>query len=307
MIAARHGIAMGEAALRERDQRARDTAAAIWALWPGARPVHVIDVGANPVEGEPSYKPLMERGFARVTGFEPQPAALDALMAQKSSAETYLPYALGAGDAGVLRLFRESGFASLFPMNRAVAALFGWGRAARQTGSLAVATRRMDDIAELDPADFLKIDVQGSELSVIANGAAKLAEAVAVQTEVRFVPLYEGEPAFGDLDAELRRQGFLFHDFAFLKRVPLRTPSQRPLRPRAFRQVVDGDAFYIRDLSRPGLLSDTQLFRLALLADAVLKSPNVALWCLDLLVARGRVPAEGVAGYLALLPSSWRR
>jgi hypothetical protein len=84
-----------------------------------------------------------------------------------------------------------------------------------------VQTRRLDDIAEIEHLDFLKIDIQGGELSVLRNGAAKLAEAVMIQTEVSFVTLYRGQPPFGEIDAELRRQGFLPHCFAEVKDWPI--------------------------------------------------------------------------------------
>ena len=61
---------------------------------------------------------------------------------------------------------------------------------------------------------MLKIDIQGSELSVFQNGQEKLAEAVAIQTEVSFITWYLDQPSFGEVDLELRGQGFIPHCFA---------------------------------------------------------------------------------------------
>lgn len=285
----------------------QDSLGRIWALWKAARPLHVVDVGANPIEGDAPYKGLLECGYCRVTGFEPQPEALAALNASKTDSETYLSCALGDGTSAELHLYRASGFASLFPALPAAAAMLGLGRATRSLGTQPLQTRRLDDLDDVGPVDFLKIDVQGSELAVIANGARKLAGAVAVQTEVRLTPIYDGEPGFGELDAELRRQGFMFHDFAFLKRMALASPHQAALKPRVQRQAVDGDALYIRDLTRPDGIDDDQLFRLALLADGVMQSPGLAVFCLDTLAARGRLDEADVADYLALLPPAMRR
>ena len=41
------------------------------------------------------------------------------------------------------------------------------------------------------------------------NGKAKLAETVAIQTEVSFMTWYQNQPPFGEFDSELRRQGFV--------------------------------------------------------------------------------------------------
>lgn len=287
--------------------RGQDALDCLWAMWAAARPLHVVDVGANPVEGDAPYKELLARGYARVTGFEPQAAALAKLDAVKTERETYLPDALGAGGRVTLHLYRGSGFTSVFPMRESAVSLLGLRKATGLVGREEIATRRMDDIGELAPADFLKIDVQGSELAIIANGSEKLAQAVAVQTEVRFLPLYDGEPSFGELDAELRRQGFMFHDFSFLKRMATRSPNQAALRRRVYRQVVDGDAFYVRDLTRPDLIDDDQLFRLALLAEGVMQSRGLAVFCLDTLAARGAIGRDAAEDYLRALPAESRR
>jgi hypothetical protein len=53
----------------------------------------VVDVGANPIEGEPPYAPMLAAGLCRVTGFEPQQEALLELQTKKGPNERYLPYA----------------------------------------------------------------------------------------------------------------------------------------------------------------------------------------------------------------------
>lgn len=279
----------------------------LWGLGSAHGSIRVIDVGANPIEGDAPYKGLLDKGYATLTGFEPQPEALAKLNAVKSEAETYHPNALGAGGPATLHLYAHSGFTSLYAIRPDIAGLVGFRRATRKAGTLEVTTDRLDDLAAVPPADYLKIDVQGAELAIISNAKAKLAEAVLIQAEVRFLPLYDGEPGFGDLDRELRAQGFLFHDFAFLKRQALQTPSSARLRRRAFRQAVDGDAFFVRDLTNVGDMTDAQLWRLAVLAQAVVGSPNLALFALDALAARKAVPADAADGYLALLPPAMLR
>ena len=281
--------------------------AVLVALWPEALPLHVVDVGANPIEGEAPYRRLLAQGHARVTGFEPQPEALARLNAAKSAAETYYPQALGDGKPATLQLFAHSGFTSIFKIRQDVARLIGFQKSTKPAGSLAIETARLDDLSAVAAIDYLKIDVQGSELAIISNGKAKLANAVLIQTEVRFLPLYDGEPSFGALDKELRRQGFQFHDFDFLKRGALRSASHGTLRPRSNRQVIDGDAYYIRDLTRLRRISDLQLFRLAVLADAVVKSPNLVLFCLDELTRRGKIAQSAAKDYLASLPPEMKR
>lgn len=55
---------------------------------------------------------------------------------------------------------------------------------------------------------FVKLDVQGSEDRVIRGGRGTMARARAVLTEVAFLPVYEGQPLFDDIHAELKALGF---------------------------------------------------------------------------------------------------
>ena len=268
-------------------------------LWPEQANVEVMDVGANPIEGKAPYAALLAAGLAKVTGFEPQPEPLARLNKVKSQAETYHPVALGDGQAGRLHLFKHSGFSSLFPINSAASRLIGFDGFTHETGQIPVETTRLDDLAEVGRVDYLKIDVQGAETAIIVNGREKLAEAVLIQTEVRFLPLYDGEPGFGALHSLLESMGFYLHDFDFVKRAALRSRSFSIARPWKMRQIVDGDAYYIRNLTQIDTWQDAQIYRLALLAEGVIDNPNLVVLCIDTLITRGRLPQGAVDAYIA--------
>jgi len=270
---------------------------ALAALLPQAGPVRVMDVGANPIEGKAPYQPLLSAGLAEVTGFEPQAEPLARLNKVKSAAETYHPVALGDGLPGTLHLFRHSGFSSLYPIDPGAAKLIGFDPFTVPTGQIEVETTRLDDLPEVGRVDCLKIDVQGAETQIIAHGRATLAQAVMIQTEIRFFPLYAGEPGFGALHGLLEDMGFHLHDFDFVKRASLRSASFSVLRPWPMRRIVDGDAFYVRDLRTVPDWSDAQILHLALLAEGVMNDPNLVVFCLDALAARGSIPANAVGDY----------
>ena len=169
----------------------------LYALLHPARLTAVADIGANPIDGEPPYKRMLDRGLCTVVGFEPQPAALERLNAAKSSLETYLPYVVGDGSTGMLKVCQAQGMTSLLtPEPRTLECFPGFSEWGKVVDELAVETVALDSISEIKHLDFLKIDVQGGELSVFRNGRARLSEAVAIQTEVSFVPLYKKQPAF---------------------------------------------------------------------------------------------------------------
>ena len=79
----------------------------------------VVDIGANPIDGDAPYKEMLQRRICRLVGFDPQPDALTRLNAAKSDLETYLPYAIGDGEDHSLKVCRGIGFAACFsPMKK---------------------------------------------------------------------------------------------------------------------------------------------------------------------------------------------
>ena len=249
----------------------------------------------------PPYKPLLDKRRCRVIGFEPQPDALAALNAQKSDLETYLPDVVGDGNTALLRVCRASGMTSLFPPNAHVLQYFPgfseWGHVVK---TIPVRTRRLDDITEIASIDFLRMDVQGSELSIIINGHERLKAAVAVQAEVSFVPLYEGQPSFAYIDIELRRLGFLPHCFAAIK-----TKLIAPLPPKTIHeginQLLEADILYTRDFTKSDQMTSEQLKHLAIVAHHCYGSFDLTASCLNQLVRFNAAPADAVQQYIAAL------
>jgi FkbM family methyltransferase len=265
------------------------------------KPVDVVDIGANPIDGDPPYRLLLDAGLCRVTGFEPQPAALDTLRRQAGPAEQYLPYAVGDGARHTLFLCATSGFASLLePDDQQLELLIDFPRLAKVTGTEQVDTRRLDDIDEIDRIDYLKIDIQGGELAVLRAGRRKLAQTVAIQAEVGFHRLYRDQPTFADVDLELREQGFVPHQFVTTRTWPMAPVVWADPLQKAARQLVEADVLYVRDPVRMELLDDGQLARLALVADVVYGSFGLALRCVLELISRGVLDAKADSDYRAL-------
>ena len=132
-----------------------------------ARLTHVVDVGANPIDGAPPYKQMLSQGLCTVTGFEPQEQALAALNERKGPLETYLPHALGSGGQATLNICQYSGWTSLLQPSAAALAVFPQFQAnAKVVAQMPVFTHKLDDIHEVRPFDLLKIDVQGAEMAV---------------------------------------------------------------------------------------------------------------------------------------------
>ena len=269
------------------------------------RLTHVVDIGANPVDGAPPYQALLDAKLCRVTGFEPQASALAELNRKKGACETYLPYAVGDGSAHTLNLCAYSGWTSTFVPSTAALEVFSFFKSnARVVDRIPIETRRLDDVEEVDDIDLLKIDIQGGELAVFVHGRQKLKNAVAIQTELQFVNLYEGQPSFGDVDQELRAQGFIPHAFAALKKWPI-APLEfggDPTRP--LNQLLEADLVYVRDFVHAESMSSGQLKHLALIAHSCYGSFDLAGRCVAVLEQRKALSAGTLQQYIEILRRS---
>lgn len=266
------------------------------------RLTHVIDVGANPIDGEPPYKAMLDNGLCRVTGFEPQPEALAALNKSKSANETYLPYGVGDGTRKTLNICRYSGWTStLMPSKASLNVFMIYESNATVLRQVPLQTKRLDDMAEIDNLDFLKIDIQGGELSVFQNAKRLLSKASVIHTEVSFVTLYENQPSFGEVDVELRRQGFMPHCFATVKKGPIAplVVNNDPRQP--LNQLLEADVVYVKDYREPNALSDEQLRNMCFVVHACYGSYDLAYRLLALLQGRKAVAEDAPQQYVKLL------
>lgn len=277
------------------------------ALTGGAAPrVKVVDIGANPIDADPPYAAMLRAGDAEVVGFEPNRAALALLDARKGPLERYFPHAVGDGAHHRLHICQAPGMTSLLEPDPAALALFhgfpDWGRV---LATEEVATRRLDDLPETEGADLLKLDIQGAELMVLQNAEARLRDAVAIQAEVEFLPLYKGQPLFAEVEAFLRAGGFMLHRF-----FPTVSRAVAPMMvnndPYAgLGQLVWADAVFIRDLTRPGALSGRQLLALAAILHDAYGAYDIAF---RLLAEQDRRDGGARAGgYLAALQAPLRQ
>lgn len=263
------------------------------------RLTHVVDVGANPIDGDPPYKSMLLQSLCRVTGFEPQADALAALTQRKGPLETYLPYVIGRGGAAELKVCRYPGWTSLLQPRLAALQVFpAFQSNATVESFVSVRTHRLDDVPDLSPFDFLKIDVQGAELDVFENGRSHLQHAVAIQTEVSFIALYEGQPTFGVIDQTLRSMGFVPHCFAQIKNWPIAPLSVSGSQGLAAHQLLEADVVYVKDFVDPVSMDDEQLKHLALLMHHCYASFDLSGRCIDLLQRRSVVPEGTLQRYV---------
>ena len=124
-----------------------------------------------------------------------------------------------------------------------------------------------------------------------SKGKAKLAEGVASQAEISFVALYKNQPSLGDVDLELRSQGFLPQCFG--DQVWPIAPALVDNNPhQALNQLLDTDIVYVSDFAHADSMSEEQLKHLAPIVHYCYRSFDPALRCVMLLEQRGAAAAD---------------
>lgn len=242
--------------------------------------IHVVDVGALWLDEESiDYLALVKCGLARVVGFEPVEKECARLNGMGRPHHRFLPYFIGDGARRTFRLCHHTMTSSLYEPNHAFLERFtGLADLSRVVERSEVQTRRLDDVAEIGEMDILKADVQGAERDVLAGATRRLGGAVVVHVESEFVPMYEGQPLFGDIDVLMRSRGYLLHCFKNMWGWPVR-PFEPP--PGGAHQVMWADAVYVRDVMRWLELSATQLLKLAVILHEVYGSYDLAAHALE--------------------------
>jgi FkbM family methyltransferase len=103
------------------------------------------------------------------------------------------------------------------------------------------------DAGKIPPPNFLSLDTQGSELEILQGGTDTITNhVVAIMTEVEFVPVYEAQPLFGDVEPYLSAQGFELASLEVFSTTGTSNRTSVGLRGRGFTQ--GGEALFLRRL-----------------------------------------------------------
>lgn len=191
-------------------------------------------------------------------GFEPEPAAFAALGDNPAPWRSlrWLPSAVGQVNGGaILHVPPDPNGASLLPHDPAVGRRFGLEHLTENTRPVEVETVTLDEAAarwSLPAADYIKLDVEGAELSILKAAPRTLARAWAVKAEASFIPARLGQPLVTDLEMFMRAQGFALMDI----QAPMRW-RRRPVAPHPYSwrgepaysrgQIAQCDLIFLRE------------------------------------------------------------
>jgi len=266
--------------------------------------IYILDIGAAVLKSGPErYAALLAADRAHVYACEPDAAARAELGRHYPKNLTVLPDILGDGKPATWHETNCAPTSSLFEPNRELLDLFpSIGDFTRLLKATRVETKRLDDCAGIADCDFIKIDVQGAEIQVLANGPAVLKKCMVIQTEVCFMPLYRRQPLFGDIDLFMRANGYLFHTLAGAAARPIVPMPFADVRRPWMNQFAWGDAVYVRDFTRLDALTTEKQLKLAALLHEFWDSYDLAAFVLG--EADKRLGTHHQADYVMRLSES---
>jgi FkbM family methyltransferase len=171
----------------------------------------VLDVGGNLGQ---YGKQLRRAGYrGRIVSFEPVPDVAAKLRRAAEADSDWLVHEVALGrEDGTTQLNVVSGsLSSSLP-----ASDFGARRYARLRRPVVreVPMRRLDGLMDMvlagvdNPRPFLKVDTQGFDLEVFAGLGTRVADVVAMQSEVALVKIYEGMPRLPEALGVFEEAGF---------------------------------------------------------------------------------------------------
>jgi len=234
-------------------------------------PLHkldIVDVGARLTE-EPRYGSLLTKNVARLLGFEAEESQLEVLE-QNFPGHQFIQAFVGDGSKREFYTCFFGGCSSFYIPDPEVINLFtgmstAQGSHFQVVSKDLVKTTRLDDVAVLKNCDFLKIDVQGSELDVLKGAKRVLGDTLVAEIEVEFIPIYKNQPLFAEVDSFMRKQGFLFHKFVDVAGRGYKPFAVDGNRAKPVSQMLWADAIYIRDFSYLNELDSDSLLKMAVL------------------------------------------
>lgn len=233
------------------------------------RPLRVVDVGAQLLgPGSNPYDPLASYPPLEIIGFDP----LEERLVERAEAEgqegiTLLPYAIGDGESHTLYINNDDATSSLYPLNSTYNASFNHLCELRTVDTLAVETKRLDDVLPPGVVDFLKLDVQGAEPMVLKSARQTLQRTAVIHCEVEFAPIYAGQPLYPEVQQFLNTHGFELIDLLVSTRYHYVTEDNGTAPDR----LLWADAVFFRVTDDPDTLRAQSL-----IAAAVYGKPTLA-------------------------------
>lgn len=264
--------------------------------------VVVLDIGAALINEIPVYHKILSLPAGRAYLFDGDPRQTSIL--RETYGESVIIFDDFLFDGNEQTCFvctSESGMTSLLEPDPAACKFFnGFEKFASVVNQRTVATRRLDSYDEIEGVDFLKLDAQGSELTILTNGCKKLSTVSILQIELPYVCLYKNQPTYSDIESFLRKQGFIPHHMVECKRWSIDPLVRDGNIRKPYNQLLEADVVFIRDPLSANI-APGQIKKLAFLAHLLYGSYDLTAHLVEQLNKCGAGDVCSVDEYLSWL------
>ena len=205
---------------------------------PHATELLLIDIGAAG-EIEPRWKPYSF--IIKYFGFEPDPRSNENLNNIRRKFLDYKIFPTALADKEKVSEFylcKKPEVSSLYEPNMSLLKNFPDNERFKVINNQKLETYSLDSYKIIN-SDFIKIDVQGSELDILNGANDTLEKTFGLELEIEFLEIYKKQPLFGDVCKKLNEKGFQFIDFVNLARWERKEHN-------SFGQCIFGDALFLK-------------------------------------------------------------
>jgi len=181
----------------------------------GLQPKTVFDIGVG--HGTPwLYEGFSESKFVLIEALPAFQAAVEAIAA-RLGADHYM-VGLGRSEGRALLRVPKSGAtgASFLPRSPELAALRKMAGEVLEDYSVEVTRTTLDRLANYEPPFFLKLDVEGAELDVLAGAKEALKRTEMVLMEISILPRHQAEASFSETIRFMDDSGFSLFDIVHM-------------------------------------------------------------------------------------------
>ena len=203
----------------------------------------IVDVGASGGI-DPRWSKTTE--FYKGILFEPDPREFDALKKNSSNNLIVINSALSDSNKEIeFHLCKKQEVSSVYPPNFNFLNKFADSERFNVEKIIHINADTLSNQLKkegIDEVDFIKIDTQGYELSILKGCSSCLENVVGLEVEVEFEPLYIGQPLFSEVDNYVKENGFILVD---LKRYYWKRKNNKNTGNRKG-QMIFGDALYFK-------------------------------------------------------------
>lgn len=219
--------------------------------------ITALDHGAT-LASRPYFRDFLKKGGVNYICLDPGGVVRNAQQLQHTGLFHHFPLmVLGDGSKMDLRLAVQAELSSTLPLSAAA------DSSTNQTAlvsTTAVTSNRIDDINGIDNIDWLVLDAQHHNLSILQHGQHQIADALLIDVGVCFLPEHSEQVDFGVLNQVLVNAGF---KLLKLNKLPLSESHEEK------NEASYGQAVFIPDSSRLRQLNSNRLNKLAFLLDSI--------------------------------------